>query len=100
MIIKVEKGNKSSQDKIIRIWANGEIITLIDILRIIDIIFKSEDSNYPISKGFEGRAYFLKAIIDVYSGIPLKHVIEKYELKRKKKNNSVKPIEKLHEILE
>ena len=84
MKIKIEKGNKSSQDKIIRIWANGEIITIKDILRILDIIFKSEDSNYPISKGFEGKAYFLKAIIDVYSGIPLKHVLRRYKLKGKK----------------
>jgi len=89
MIIKVEKGRKSENDLIIRIWAKGEIITLKDILRIIDIIFKSEDSNYPISKGFEGRAKFMKAIIDVYSGIPLEYVSEKYGLKRtqKTKNN-------------
>ena len=99
MIIKVEKGRKSENDLIIRIWAKGEIITLKDILRILNIIFKSEDANYPISKGFEGRAYFLKAIIDVYSGIPLEDVLEKYELKRKRKNNSVKPIEYLYELM-
>ncbi len=99
MIIKVEKGRKSENDLIIRIWAKGEIITIKDILRILDIIFKSEDSNYPISKGFEGRAKFMKAIIDVYSGIPLEDVLEKYELKRKRKNNSVKPIEYLYELM-
>jgi len=99
MIIKVEKGNKSSQDKIIRIWAKGEIITIKDILRILDSIFKSEDVNYPISKGLEGRSYFFKAIVDVYSGIPLERVLEKYKLKRKRKKNSVMAIEKRHEIL-
>ena len=83
MIIKVEKGRKSENDLIIRIWAKGEIITIKDILRILDIIFKSEDANYPISKGFEGRAYFLKAIIDLACGVPLNQILKKYYVKKK-----------------
>jgi hypothetical protein len=61
VLIKIEQGNKSSKDKIIRLYANGEIITLEDILKMLDVIFKSEDSNYPINEGYEGRAYFLKS---------------------------------------
>lgn len=90
VILKLEQGNKSSQDRIIKIWAKGEIITLEDILRILDIIFKSEDSNYPISQGFEGRAYFLKAIIELACGIPLERILKNYKLKKKK----------LHRVLE
>jgi hypothetical protein len=93
--MQMQQGNKSSKDKIIRIWADGEIITLEDILTMLDVIFKSEDSNYPIEVGFEGRAYFLKAIVDLACGIPLERVLKAYRLKRK-----AKPIEKLHEILE
>jgi len=84
MKIKIEQGNKSSQDKIIRIWAKGEIITLKDILRILNIIFKSEDANYPISKGFEGRAYFLKAIIELACGIQLERILKNYRLTKRK----------------
>jgi hypothetical protein len=90
------KGKKSDDDVIIRIWANGEIITLEDILKMLDVIFKSEDSNYPIEIGFEGRAYFLKAIVDLACGIPLERVLKNYRLKRKVSRQ----IEKLHEILE
>jgi hypothetical protein len=98
VFIKIEKGNKGSKDRIIRIWANGEIFTIEDILKMIDFIFKNEDEIYPISQGYDGRAYFLKAIIDLACGIPLERILENYKLKRK--NNSVKVIEKLHEILE
>jgi len=94
--IQMQQGKKSSQDRIIRIWANGDIITLEDILIMIDVIFKSEDSNYPIEVGFEGRAYFLKAIVDLACGIPLERILKNYKLKRK----ASKQIEKLHEILE
>lgn len=94
VLLKIEQGNKSSQDKIIRIYANGEIITLEDILKMLDIIFKSEDFNYPINKGYEGRAYFLKAIIDLACGIPLNRILKNYKLEKRR------VIEKLHEILE
>lgn len=79
------KGKKSEDDVIIRIWANGEIITLEDILKMLYVIFNSEDSNYPVELGFEGRAYFLKAIIDLACGIPLERVLRNYKLKRKAK---------------
>jgi len=94
VLIKIEQGNKSSKDKIIRLYANGEIITLEDILKMLDVIFKSEDSNYPINEGYEGRAYFLKAIIELACGIPINRILKNYKLEKKK------PIEKLHEILE
>jgi hypothetical protein len=90
------KGKKSDDDVIIRIWANGEIITLEDILKMLDVIFKSEDSNYPIEIGFEGRAYFLKAIVDLACGIPLERVLKNYRLKRKVSRQ----IDRLHQILE
>jgi len=96
MQMQMLKGKKSDDDVIIRIWANGEIITLEDILKMLDVIFKSEDSNYPIEIGFEGRAYFLKAIVDLACGIPLERVLKNYRLKRKVSRQ----IDRLHEILE
>ena len=96
MQMQMLKGKKSDDDVIIRIWANGEIITLEDILKMLDVIFKSEDSNYPIEIGFEGRAYFLKAIVDLACGIPLERVLKNYRLKRKVSRQ----IDRLHQILE
>jgi len=94
----IEKGNKGPEDKVIKIWAYGEVITLTDVLEILDVIFKSEDSYYPISEGKQGRAMLLKAIIDVYSGIPLERVFRAYKLERKTK--PIRTFEKLYEVKE
>jgi len=40
----------------------------------------------------------LKAIIDVYSGLPIERVLESYKLKRKAPKTVI--IEKLHEVME
>ncbi|MEM3898530.1 MAG: hypothetical protein QXD34_01830 [Candidatus Bathyarchaeia archaeon] len=78
------KGRKSGNDKLVKVYSYGEVFTVEDLLRLLQAFFESEDSNYPISRGKEGRAMLLKAIIDVYSGIPLEKIIEKYKLNRKK----------------
>ncbi|MGB9756481.1 MAG: hypothetical protein ACPLVJ_01705 [Candidatus Bathyarchaeales archaeon] len=61
-------------------------------------IFESEDSVYPISEGYQGKAMLLKAIIDVYSGLPIERILDFYKLNRKSRKTLV--IEKLHEVLE
>ena len=109
----IERGSKGPEDRIVRIWSYGEVITLEDILRILDIIFRSEDSYYPKPK-FEGSCMLMKAILEVYSGFPVEQVLHKYKLDRKNKkttiieklekentplSNSEDPLEKLHEIL-
>ena len=95
---EVVKGQKGPNDKLVKVWAYGEVFTFEDILRFLKIIFESEDSVYPISEGYQGKAMLLKAIIDVYSGLPIERVLEFYKLNRKGKRTLV--IEKLHEVLE
>ena len=95
---EVVKGRKGPNDKVVKVWAYGEVFTFEDILRFLKIIFESEDSVYPISQGFQGKAMLLKAIIDVYSGLPIERVLEAYKLNRKGKKTLV--IEKVHEVLE
>ena len=97
VLLEVHPGKKGPEDRVIKIWAYGEILTFHDILYILDIIFKSEDSIYPINQGFQGKAMLMKAILEVYSGIPLEHVLKVYRLKRKTK--PVKVITKIHEVL-
>ena len=95
---EVVKGRKGPNDKVVKVWAYGEVLTFEDILRFLKIIFESEDSVYPISEGYQGKAMLLKAIIDVYSGLPIERVLEAYRLNRKERKTVV--IEKLHEVLE
>jgi len=90
---EVVKGQKGPNDKIVKVWAYGEVFTFEDILRLLKVIFESEDSVYPISEGYQGKAMLLKAIIDVYSGIPLKRVLESYKLNRKGRKTII--VEKL-----
>ena len=95
---EVVKGRKGPNDKVVKVWAYGEVFTFEDILRLLKILFESEDSVYPISEGYQGKAMLLKAIIDVYSGLPIERVLESYRLNRKERKTVV--IEKLHEVLE
>jgi hypothetical protein len=95
---EIVKGQKGPNDKLVKVWAYGEVFTFEDILRFLKIIFESEDSVYPISEGYQGKAMLLKAIIDVYSGLPIERVLESYKLNRKGRKTLV--IEKLHEVLE
>lgn len=109
---EVVRGQKGLQDKLVKIWAYGEVFSFSDLLFLLKHYFDSEDSYYPINKGFKGRAMLLMAIIEVYTGIPLSRVLKSYKLERKTKKtviieklknetnpNSEKPIEKLHEVL-
>ncbi|MEM2995449.1 MAG: hypothetical protein QXI91_05500 [Candidatus Bathyarchaeia archaeon] len=95
---EIVKGQKGPNDKVVKVWAYGEIFTFEDILRLLKIVFESEDSVYPISEGYQGKAMLLKAIIDVYSGLPIERVLEFYKLNRKGRKTFV--IEKLSEVLE
>lgn len=74
------QGRKSGNDRLVKVYSYGEIFTVADLLRLLKVFFDSEDANYPISQGMEGRAMLLKAIIDVYSGISLEKVLRKYKL--------------------
>jgi hypothetical protein len=95
---EVVRGQKGPYDKVVKVWSYGEVFTFEDILRLLKILFEGEDSVYPISAGYQGKAMLLKAIIDVYSGLPIERVLEAYHLNRKGRKTVV--VEKLHEILE
>lgn len=109
---EVVKGKKGPDDKLVKIWAYGEVLSFSDLLFLLKHYFDSEDSYYPIEKGFKGKAMLLLAIIEVYTGIPLSRVLKSYKLERKTKKtviieklgnetspNSEKPLKKLHEVL-
>ena len=80
--VKVVPGRKGRGDKLIKVWADGDVLTIRDMLLILKNMFEAEDAVYPISRGKQGRALILKAIIDVYSGISLERVLEAYGLNK------------------
>jgi hypothetical protein len=93
----LQKGRKGPNDKLVLVYAYGEVLSFSEILYLLSKYFESEDSYYPINEGYQGKAMLLKAIIDVYSCIPLERVLRYYRLERKKK--PVEVIERLHEPL-
>jgi hypothetical protein len=85
---EVVQGRKSENDKLIKIWAYGEILTFGDLLFILGHYFRSEEDYYPKPQ-YEGSTMLLKAILEVYSGIPLQTVLKKYKLDRKTKKSII-----------
>jgi hypothetical protein len=104
----VERGNKGNHDFVIRLYANGEILNIADLLRILKLIFESENHNYPLHEGKRGACYLLNAIIEVAFGRNLRLVLKDYGLNHSqsewifnlKPSQEFKPITKLHEVLE
>jgi len=105
---EVVRGRKGPYDKLVLVTCYGEPLSFSDLLFILKTYFESEDSYYPVSEGYQGKAMLLKAIIEVYSGIPLERVLKVYKLDRKTsktliidktvaETSSEKPVEKMHE---
>jgi len=103
-------GHKGVDDVLVLVDAQAEPLAFSQLLFILKHYFDSEDSYYPQAKGNDGKAYLLKAIIDVYSGVPFEKILRRYNLEnkldivdRRKKENAVptqvRRIEKLHEVL-
>ena len=82
---EVVRGRKSRNDRVVKVWSNGEVFTIRELLELLKLYFESEDDCYPISRGFQGRSMLLKAIIDVYSGIPLPRVLKAYKLNKRRR---------------
>ncbi len=79
---EVVPGRKGPGDKLVKVSAYGEVLSFSEILFLLDKYFRSEEGYYPKPR-FEGSCMLLKAIIEVYSGIPLEMVLKKYRLERK-----------------
>ncbi|MEM2514560.1 MAG: hypothetical protein QXU81_09665 [Candidatus Bathyarchaeia archaeon] len=94
---EVIKGRKGPNDRLVKVWAYGEIFSIEALLRLLQIFFEGEDFAYPIEKGKQGRAMLLKAIIDVALGIPIERVLKAYRLNRKRPKTKV--VKKLHEVI-
>ena len=92
MRIIIERGKKAEGDRVIRLTAYNEKISLAEILQILDIIFKAEDECYPKPK-YQGSFMLMSAILKLYSGFPLERILKDYRLERKASKTVI--IEKL-----
>ena len=106
MRFEVVPGRKGPNDKLVKIWAYGEVLSFSDLLFLLKNYFESEDDYYPPDKGFKGRAMLMNAIVDVFSGISLSRVLKEYKLERKAKNtvivekmSSESPLEKVADFM-
>lgn len=106
----LEKGRKSEGDFVIKVYSYGEV-SLEHILRLLKIIFESENANYPLKSGKRGACLLLHAITEIAFGRDIELVLRDYQLKRKSGSKvqiienlgsklQSEPIQKLHEILE
>jgi hypothetical protein len=82
MRIIIEKGRKAEGDRVIRLTAYNEKVSLAEILQILDIIFRAENECYPKPQ-FQGSFMLMSAILKLYSGFPLEQVLKDYRLERK-----------------
>ena len=89
MKFEVVPGRKGPNDKLVKIYADGEVLRFSDLLFLLKNYFESEDDYYPPNKGFKGRAMLMNAIVDVFSGISLTRVLKEYKLERKAKNTVI-----------
>jgi hypothetical protein len=107
----LERGRKSEGDFVIKVYSYGEVWSLEHILRLLKIIFESENANYPLKSGKRGACLLLHAITEIAFGRDIELVLRDYQLKRKSVSKvqiienlgsklQAEPIQKLHEILE
>jgi len=69
-----------------RVWVETEGLEAIDVkglLQIIEAIFRSEDIRYPKSEGYKGRDFLFEAIADLWKGMKIEAVLEKYKIPKK-----------------
>lgn len=112
VVLYLVDGRKGENDVLVLVEAYKEPLSLPELLFIIKCVLASEDSYYPIREGNIGKAMFLNAVNELACGVPFEKVLKRYGLNRKGKHlnivdnrkcepkASVKPIEKLHEVLE
>jgi len=89
VLLEIVKGRKGPHDKLVLVYADGEPLSFSEVLTILKCYFESEDSYYPVNEGFQGKCMLMKAILEVYSGLPLKHVLRNYGLERKSKKLNI-----------
>jgi len=89
---KVEEGKKKPGDRVLRIWADGEVLSYRDLFEILKFCFENEDVLYPRDQGFKGRFFLLQAIQDLCYGADVEEVMRRYIYAPKARRRAALPI--------
>jgi hypothetical protein len=81
--IRLVKGRKGEGDILPLLTCHNEPLSFSDLLFVLSCYFRSEDSYYSRTEGFEGRVYLMKAILEIYSDLPFDRVLKRYQLPNK-----------------
>lgn len=73
-------GKKGRDDVLVKVYANGEVLSFSEVLFILAQYFKAEASYYPKDMHFQGSDMLLHAIQDVHRGKFVEDVCQKYKL--------------------
>ena len=82
--LELVPGRKGPNDVLVKVFSYGEILSFSDVLFILDKYFRSEEDYYPKPR-YQGSTMLMKAIIEIYSGLPFDDVLKRYQLDRKTK---------------
>ena len=85
----LEKGKKGENDTVVLVYSYGEVFSFSELLFLLKHYFESEDSYYPIAKGYRGKCMLLSAIFEVACGRDLDLVLKDYKLDRKGKKLNI-----------
>lgn len=73
-------GKKGPLDAVVKVYSDGEVLSFSELLYILSMYFRSEDSYYPKPR-FLGSDMLLHAIEDVHAGkYSIPEVCQKYRL--------------------
>lgn len=74
-------GRKGPNDVLVKVYAEGEVLSFSELLFILGHYFRSERDYYPPEKGYLGDLMLFNAIRDIQRGKPLQLTCDTYKLK-------------------
>ena len=108
-LLTLVDGRKGQYDIVVLVTAYNEPLSFAEWLFIGKCYLDSEESYYPVSEGYIGKAMLLNALNELAHGVDFEKVLNRYRLNRKgrklniidKRRNGIskKSLEKLHEVL-
>jgi hypothetical protein len=108
VLIELVDGRKGKGDVLCLVTANHAPLSFAEWLFLGMHFMNSEQSYYPVEKGFAGKAYLLNCLCELSHGVEFSRVLEKYGLNqktgkmhvvdRRKKQNNAAPLH-LHELM-
>jgi len=106
-IITLVNGRKGSGDTLALVTSYETPLSFPEWLYVGKCYLDSEDSYYPISQGYIGKAMLLNALNELACGVSFDKVLDRYCLSgkrlqiidKRRKTQNLNPSDNLHEVL-